>query len=57
MLLFMSSFNVARHLFKIAKILREENVPNTYKLETPQLVLLGLSIGYILTVILTGIEL
>lgn len=53
----MSGLNIVRHIFKIIKILREENVPNTYKLDTTQIIFLGLSISYILTTILTGVKL
>jgi hypothetical protein len=39
------------------KIVREEDVPNTYTLPSRDLILLGLSVGYILTTMFTGISL
>ena len=54
-LLFMAILNCCRHIFNILKIIREEEVPNTYELENPQLIVLGLSISYIITTIITGI--
>jgi hypothetical protein len=53
--LFMSIFNVGRHIWLMVKIVREEAVPNTYSLPTNDLILLGLSLGYILTTMFTGI--
>jgi len=53
--LFMSVFNVIRHIWLMIKIIREEDVPNTYILPSKDLILLGLSIGYILTTIFTGV--
>jgi len=54
-LLIMSILNCCRHILKILKIMREEEVPNTYELENPQLFVLGLSISYIITTIIVGI--
>ena len=55
-LVFMSGFNILRHCFKIIKIVREEDIPNTYIIPTKELILLGLSIAYILTIVFTGIK-
>ena len=55
--LFMSIFNVGRHIWLMVKIVREEDVPNTYSLPSKDLILLGLSMGYILTTMFTGISL
>ena len=52
-LLCMSVLNIGRHIFKIIKLLREDDVANTYKLTTMELVMLGLSISYVLTTIFT----
>jgi len=55
--LFMSIFNVGRHIWLMIKIVREEDVPNTYTLPSRDLILLGLSVEYILTTMFTGISL
>ena len=40
-LLFMAILNCCKHILNILKIIREEEVPNTYELENPQLIVLG----------------
>ena len=49
----MSVLNIGRHIYKIIKLLREDDVSNAYKLTTAELVMLGLSVSYVLTTIFT----
>ena len=53
-LFLMSVFNVSLHAFEIIKRLRQDN-PETYQISRFRRVILGLSISYIITSIITGI--
>lgn len=57
-LFFMSLLNVIRHLYYFiqAFIQSSEEESRKYKLSTKSLLLLGISLGYILTIIFTGIK-
>ena len=53
---FMCLFNTLKHVWVIISRLRQE-VPNEYKISPKEKFLLGLSLSYIITVIITGIQL
>lgn len=59
LLMFLSILNVVRHgFFLVGSFVKsDEENPQKFRLEPKQLVLLGLSIAYILTIIFTGIKL
>ena len=56
-LFFMSCLNVLRHLyfFLQAVLTNTEENPNKYKISNVSLFLLGISIAYIITTIMTGL--
>jgi hypothetical protein len=56
LILIMSGLNVGTHLFEVIKRLRQET-PEKYVLSKRSRFILGLSISYIITTILTGITL
>jgi len=58
-LFFLSALNVIRTLFFLigSFIKSDDETPHKFRLNKSQLLLLGLSISYILTIIFTGINL
>jgi len=56
LLFFMSLLNIVRHLFNIYRIIREEDRPNKYEISKTELIFVGLSVSYILTIIFTGFK-
>lgn len=57
-LFFMSSLNVLRHIFYFVQFFVQpvnDDQINKYKISPKSLLLLGISLGYILTVIFSGI--
>jgi len=59
LLMFLSILNVIRHVFFLVGsfVKSDGEKPEKFRLEPRQLLLLGLSIAYILTIIFTGIKL
>lgn len=58
LILMLSILNFIRHTFFVigSFIKSEDDNPQKYRLSTMQLLMLGLSISYILTIIFTGVK-